>query len=92
MAAYAWGRVIERFDFDMDGRVVEAIKYHPWRSKDGRVFTGDPDTERVEFHCEEMHESFFSLDALLIAWIARKNLGMNQSALVAGICRALAVQ
>jgi hypothetical protein len=86
---FVWGRVIERFDYDFDGQRMELVKFHPWKSERGTVRTGDPDTMVTQYHCDKMSESFWCIDDALIAWIARKNLGLNQHALVAGICRAL---
>ena len=86
---FSWGRVIQRFTYDFDGTTVEVVKYHPWVSDGCFVQAGAPDMKVTEYHCEELHESFFSIDAFLIAWVANKNLGPNQHTLAAGICRAL---
>ena len=89
---FTWGKVIARFSYDFDGKEMELTKFHPWKVVDRRVMTGDPDPEVIEFHCEEMHESFHSVEAAVIAWIARQSLGTNQHMLVAGLCRALEIK
>ena len=53
--------------------------------------SGVPDESVVHFHCEQIRESFLEMDALLIGWITHRRLGLNQSALTAGICRALGI-
>ena len=90
---FVWGKVLDCFSYDFDGTVMEVTKYHPWKEVDDgiSVKTGDPDTAQVEYHCEELHTAFNSMDALLICWIAHKRLGLNQHALVSGVCRALGV-
>lgn len=82
MNKFAWGKVIERFDYDFDGDKVEVVKYYPSTRNDNVP----------HFHIEELHESSDSLQYMLIAYIARKNLGLNQHSLVSGICRALEVK
>lgn len=91
MSKFTWGRVIEKFEYDMDGRALQVVKFHPWKCSGSTVLTGQPDLEDICYHCEELHQSFDSLDALLIAWIAEKRLGLNQHALVSGMCRALGI-
>jgi hypothetical protein len=91
MASFTWGTVIDVFDYDFDGKVMQVTKYHPWKRSDSSVLIGQPDTEVVEYHCEELHESAASLDYLLLAWLANKNLGSNQHTLVAGLSRALGI-
>jgi hypothetical protein len=89
MSKFSWGTVINRFDYDFDGKKLEVVKFHPWVSVDSRVMTGTPDEAATLYHCEELRESFYDMDSLLISWIARKNIGLNQHTLVQGICRAL---
>lgn len=86
---FNWGKVIETFDFDFDGVMLEVVKFHPWKQKSALVLSGDPNEGVVEYHCEELHASFRSFDALLISWITNRRLGLNQHALAAGICKAL---
>lgn len=89
MAKFPWGKVIDCFDYDFDGQKMEVIKYHPWKSHGHFIKTGNPDMEQVLYHCETMHESCTNLFHLVIAFIARNNLGLNQQALVAGIAKSL---
>ena len=89
MKKFSWGRVLNNFEYDFDGRFVLVTKYHPWKSEGCTVLVGDANEAETNFHCEELHESFGSIDTLLIAWVAHKNLGLNQHALVAGIAKAL---
>jgi hypothetical protein len=88
MTKFPWGRVIERFDYDFDGEKVEVVKYFP--KKANHLNMGFEDAP--QYHIEDLHESSNSLQYILISWIARKNLGLNQHALVAGVCRALDVK
>lgn len=88
---FTWGEVIQRFHYDFDGKPLDVVKYHPWVSKNHRIHTGEPDRSRTEYHCEEMRSSYLSLDALIVAWIAYKRLGLNQHMLVDGLCRALEI-
>jgi len=88
---FSWGQVLDRFEFDMDGKPLEVVKFHPWQTEGSTVRTGLPDESVVNYHCEQIRESFLDLDALLIAWIAHRRLGQNQGALTSGICRALAI-
>lgn len=86
MSKFPWGKIIEKFDLDFNGDVLVIVKYHPW------VNTGErnrSDDSVVLFHCDEIHESRDNIYALVIAWMARKQLGLNQQSLVDGICRAL---
>jgi len=88
---FVWGKVLDRFEFDVDGEQLEVVKFHPWQTEGSTVRSGLADESVVHFHCEQIRESFAAMDALLIAWIAHRRLGMNQGALTAGICRALAI-
>lgn len=88
---FAWGKVIEKFSYDFDGEKMDVVKYHPWKSRNCTVLTGDADLDRTEYHCEEIHESSSSIHRLVIAWIANKKLGLNNGSLVAGVCRALEI-
>lgn len=90
MGNFTWGKVIDRFEYDFDGAKVEVVKYF------GREFINGHPTGNYEttpsYHIEELHESARSLQYMLIAYIARKNLGNNQHTLVAGICKALDIR
>lgn len=92
MDKFSWGEVIDVFDYDLDGKKIEIIKFHPWqRSDNGKVLVGQPDLNVVQFDCDELSEHSNSIEYLLLSWIARKNLGLNQHNLVAGVARALGV-
>ena len=91
MSKFNWGKVIDRFTYDFDGDVMEVIKFHPWQTEGNQVLTGQPDLSEIHYHCVELRESSESLQYLLIAWIANKNLGRNQYSLVAGISKALSI-
>ena len=90
MKAFAWGRVIETFVYDFDGKTVEVVKYFPNKHDNGFFVKGEFEDETA-YHIDELHESASSLDYILIAWIARQRLGLNQHALVGGIARALEI-
>ena len=91
MSKFSWGRVIETVSQDIGGNILRFTVYHPWHREDCTVKTGSPDLTKIEYHSEELHESFDCADALLIAWIAHRRLGLNQHMLVSGICRALEI-
>jgi hypothetical protein len=93
MKNFTWGKVLNVFNYDLDGPTIDIVKFHPWvRGENGTVRTGEPDLGEIQFHCEELNESFHNIQSLLIAWIARKNIGNNQHHLVEGISRALCIK
>ena len=89
MKNFSWGKVLQNFEYDFDGVICTVVKYHPWECNGAFVRPGSPNKEKINFHCEEIHASFESIEMLLIAWIANKKLGRNQDALVVGISRSL---
>jgi hypothetical protein len=91
MSKFAWGKVIEYFEYDFDGEKLSVTKYNPHAFVNGFHRRGEY-SEEINYHAEEINESFNSVEALLIAWIAFKHLGRNNGSLVAGICRALEVK
>jgi len=88
MKRFPWGRVVERFEYDFDGEIMDVVKYHPFK-RDGSTVLRKIDEEKISYSCEEISQSSVSLEHLVIAWIAYKSLGLNQHALVSGIARAL---
>ena len=85
MGKFVWGKVIDRYDYDFEnGYVFEVTKYNPYKPNSREI-----DYDLIQFHCEETHEYSDNLMHLLISWIVIKQLGYNQEALTAGICRAL---
>ena len=88
MTRFPWGKIIDKFSYDLDGKFLGVTKYHPWEQK-GSESTKKPDYTQIFYHCEALHESFKSIQTLVIAWIVRDNLGLNQQALVAGVAKAL---
>ncbi len=89
MKKFVWGKIIERFNYDFEDNSIEIIKFHPWLIDGHTLLTGKPNCKQVLYHCELLHESFNSLYAAIIGYIVYDKLGMNQYALVSGICRAL---
>ena len=85
---YTWGRVIHKFDFEIDGHELEIIKYHPLLFK-GSISTKEIDLSTVMYGCDEISQSADSMMQILVAWMVYKQLGMNQGALVQGISRML---
>lgn len=89
---FSWGRVIETFHYNFDGQVMVVTKYHPWKqSLSGKSIRGEASTH-IEYHCEELRMASDNIQHLIIAWIAQKNIGLNQQALVHGVCRALGIE
>jgi hypothetical protein len=93
---FVWGKVIESGEINLDAQIISFTKYHPHKYENhmpvlekGRHAI---DENKIFYHCEELSESFNSIEALVIAWIANKTLGHNQHMLVAGVCRALNVK
>ena len=86
-----WGETIGTFDLDFDGARCVIVKYHPWISKRGKVYIDKPDKTRVLFYNTETSWSDRSMQASVLRWMTRKNLGLNQHALVEGVCKALNV-
>jgi hypothetical protein len=84
MNKFPWGKVIDRFQYDFDGDAIEVVKYIG-------TFQGVTET-KPSFHIEELHASYNSVQAAIIAYFAYKNLGLNQHVLVSGVCRALEVK
>lgn len=86
---FARGQVIKKFEYDFDGFKMTVTKYHPWLRDRWSVLKGKPNFHKLEYYCEELHESHQSLQYLLILRIAQKNLGENQYTLVDGLSKAL---
>jgi hypothetical protein len=78
MSRFTWGKVIDRFEYDFDGVKMEVTKYRPRNEEDN-----------ILYFCNELNESSDKLFELVISFMARRKLGHNQHALVAGISRAL---
>jgi hypothetical protein len=91
MKSFSWGKVLKIFDYDIDGKPLEIVKYHPWHTEGVSVNTGNPNEAETLYHVNELHASYLSIEAAMIAWVAYKRLGLNQHALVTGVCRALCV-
>lgn len=88
---FTWGKVLDRFQYDFDGEVMDVVKFHPWQQNGCTVLRGQADTDKVAYHCEELHQSSNNVMELVIAWMAHKKLGNNEGSLVQGICRALSI-
>lgn len=88
--AFPWGRVLQSFSLDFDGKTLEIVKYHPWKSENCAVQVGSPD-ESTSYSVPEIRQSFDSFDAAVIGWLTYCHLGHNQGALATGICRALGI-
>lgn len=89
---FTWGKALDHFSYDFDGQVLEVVKFHPWKRDGCTVLSGKPDESKIQFHVEEMHESFHDIQTLLVAWITCQNLGRgNNDSLIYGICRALEI-
>lgn len=89
---FSWGQPIAAFALNLDGQVCMILKYHPWVNEKGNIRVGRPDTDQVMFHNAATGYSDDSIQTAVIRWIAHTNLGLNQHALVAGICKALDVK
>jgi hypothetical protein len=86
------GKIVDSFHYDFDGDEVEVLKYHPSNRHKLNSTILKYDSNQTLYHCENLKESFYSLESLLISWIARKHLGQNQYALTTGICKALNIK
>ncbi len=85
---YIWGRVISDFKIEIDGYLLEVVKYHPFQFN-GSIATKEIDLSTVLYGCDEISQSADSMMQILVAWVVYKQLGMNQGALVQGIARML---
>lgn len=88
---FRWGKVIATFHLDVDGHVCRAVKYHPWKVIGSNIDVGTPDMTKVLYHNPDHHHSDSSIDALIIRWLTRRWLGLNQNQLADGIVRALSI-
>ena len=88
---FPWGRVLEQISYEIDGLRFDVTKFHPWKTSGCTVLTGQVNEALTQYHSDELHQSEDTAQRLLIAWIAYRNLGLNQHTLVDGICRALEV-
>lgn len=92
MSKFSWGKVIDNFALDFGGAgVLKITKYLPTKFVNGVGVRGEYDNEPL-YHSESLSESATSIELLVISWIARKNLGLNQHNLVTGVARALAIE
>ena len=91
MSKFTWGRVVDKFELPFDGVTMEIVKYHPWEYNNC-TSTGRVDEGKILYHCPQLNESAYSIQYLVIAWIAYKNLGLNEGALVRGIAKALEIK
>lgn len=92
MKRFSWGKVIDTFNFVIDGHELEIVKYHPWMREGCQIKTGIPNLEAIEYQCEEIRESAYSMMVLIITWMVNKQLGRNQNALIYGIARMLKLE
>lgn len=90
MSKFPWGQVIDRLEIDFDGEKFEVTKYYPSKFVNGHHVLGEYE-KTPHYHNEELRESNDNIYALTISMIARRHLGTNQHALVAGIVRALCI-
>jgi len=83
MKKFPWGKTIEIFVLDMEGKEVEIIKYHPYLQ--GSKIAAS----HVMYSVDSINESHGTFEGAVIAWMVRQQLGLNQGALVDGICKML---
>ena len=88
---FPWGIVIDYFEYNFDGQVMNVTKYNPWNVNGCTLLVGSPNESVVNYHCEELSESSSSLQYLLLAWMTYKNLGLNQHALIHGVAKAIGI-
>lgn len=89
MNKFAWGSIIDRLSYDFDGITLEIIKYNPWVKNGNRLLVGSIAHDCVSYHCEEMNQTFNTVFELIIHWIVFKRLGLNNSSLAEGVCKAV---
>lgn len=90
MAKFTWGKEIEHFTVDFGNLKLEVTKYFPTKF-DGNFAIKGQYQETPMYHSEFLNESAETVEYLIISYIARKNLGLNQHALVHGIAKALEI-
>ena len=74
-----------------DGVVLNVVKHHP-RAQNGCTLLSGIYTDDISYHCEEMSASFNSMFELLMHWLTYKQLGLNESSLSQGLCRAIGLE
>lgn len=84
-AKFPWGKVIDYLQLDLDGDKVEVIKYY------AKICNKQEWESEPSYHIEELHASYNNVQSAIIGYIAYKSLGLNQHALISGICRALCI-
>ncbi len=77
---FTWGKLIKIHEVGE----YAIIEYHPWKVKSPEVLTGNPDMDKVEFHCylngRDIACSCESMDSALAYCIAYKHDGSNTRA------------
>jgi hypothetical protein len=92
---FPWGKVIERLDYDFDGKKLEIVKAHPWKNwnsekpRNQREF----DADRIIYSCEELGVMTNSVVTMLLYWIVVQGVGDGREGhvLFTGICRMLTI-
>jgi hypothetical protein len=93
MKKFPWGKVIDRVDYDFDGKTLEIVKAHPWKSLSAPKSEREFDAEKVIYFCDELGVSTNSIMTMLLYWIVCQGVGRGQHghSLFSGICRMLTI-
>jgi hypothetical protein len=92
---FPWGKVIERFDYDFDGKTLEIVKVHPWKhwNPDVPINQREFDADKITYSCDELGITTNNIIAMLLYWIVCQGIGHSQHghSLFSGICRMLTI-
>ena len=93
MKKFPWGKVIDRIEYDFDGKTLEIVKAHPWKSLSAPKSEREFDAEKVIYFCDELGVSTNSVMTMLLYWIVCQGIETEQEAsiLFLGVCRMLKI-
>lgn len=77
---FTWGQFISFLEIGE----YTIIQYHPWKSREHTILTGEPDTDQISYHGyvygKNVSRSWSTLDAALAGLICYKHQGPNAQA------------
>ena len=86
MKKFVWGKIVNCIVLDMDGKLLEIIKYKPF------LLSSKITSEEISYHIAELSESWTTFEGAVIGWMVRQHLGQNHGAVTSAICRILKVK
>jgi len=86
MKKFPWGKTIEIFVLDMEGKEVEIIKYNPYLQNSKII------ASNTMYYVPSLSEAWPTFEGAVIGWMVRQHLGLNHGVLTSAICRMLKVE